>query len=96
MNKVTLYRILDLLVDRRIIARLSGGDRAFRYGMGSTSQHPDHPHLLCLECGELECLGPEMIPRFKKRAVVRGKGVIRSVDVRYKGVCENCLPPGNK
>jgi Fur family ferric uptake transcriptional regulator len=92
MNKVTLYRTLDLLVDRGLIVRLSGGDRAFRYGMGATYHHPEHPHLLCLECGELECLNPEMIPAFRKRSVIRGKGVIRSVDIRYKGVCESCLP----
>ena len=30
INKVTLYRILDLLVDRGLVKRLLAGDRAFR------------------------------------------------------------------
>jgi len=91
MNKVTLYRILDLLVDRGMISRLSGGDRSFRYGMGSTVHHPEHPHLLSHECGELECLAPDLLPRIKKKSFIKGKGLIQSLDIRYQGICEKCL-----
>ncbi len=91
INKVTLYRILDLLVDRGLVKRLSAGDRAFRYGMGETRHHPDHPHFLCTRCGVMECLGPDMLPAGIKKFQTKGKRIIKHVDVRFEGVCEKCL-----
>ena len=91
INKVTLYRILDLLVDRGLVKRLSAGDRAFRYGMGETRHHPDHPHFLCSRCGVMECLGPDMLPAGIKKFQTKGKRIIKHVDVRFEGVCEKCL-----
>jgi Fur family ferric uptake transcriptional regulator len=91
INKVTLYRILDLLVDRGLVKRLSAGDRAFRYGMGETRHHPDHPHFLCSRCGLMECLEPDMLPAGIKKFQTKGKRIIKHVDVRFEGVCEKCI-----
>jgi Fur family ferric uptake transcriptional regulator len=91
INKVTLYRILDLLVGRGLVKRLSAGDRAFRYGMGETRHHPDHPHFVCSRCGVMECLEPDLIPGDMKRSQTRGKRLIKHVDVRFEGTCERCL-----
>ena len=91
INKVTLYRILDLLVDRGLVKRLSAGDRGFRYGMGETRHHPDHPHFLCSRCGLMECLEPDMLPADIKKFQTKGKRIIKHVDVRFEGVCEKCL-----
>lgn len=94
INKVTLYRILDLLVDRGLVKRLSAGDRAFRYGMGETRHHPNHPHFVCSRCGVMECLGPKLLPAAIKRFQTKGKRVIKHVDVRFEGICESCLKAG--
>ena len=91
INKVTLYRILDLLVERGLVKRLSAGDRAFRYGMGETHHHPNHPHFLCSRCGVMECLGPDMLPVGIKDFKAKSKGIIKHVDVRFEGICEKCL-----
>ena len=32
VNRVTVYRILDLLVGNKLIERISSGDRSFRFG----------------------------------------------------------------
>jgi Fur family ferric uptake transcriptional regulator len=95
INKVTLYRILDLLVDKGLVKRLSAGDRAFRYGMGATRHHPDHPHFVCSRCGVMECLGPEFLPVDIGKYQKKGKRIIKSVDVRFEGTCEDCLKAGN-
>jgi Fur family ferric uptake transcriptional regulator len=90
LNKVTVYRILDLLVEKGLVKRLSAGDRTFRYGMGASAHHPDHAHFVCTRCGEMECLAPEVVPRdfyqFKRQDVRH----IEQVDVRFEGICENC------
>jgi Fur family ferric uptake transcriptional regulator len=90
INKVTLYRILDLLVDRGLIKRLSAGDRAFRYDMGETRHHPDHPHFVCHQCGGMECLCPDVLPGNLKNVKTRGR-LIKQVEVRFEGICEACL-----
>lgn len=91
INKVTLYRILDLLVDEGLVRRLSAGDRAFRYGMGVSRHHPDHPHFVCSRCGVMECLGPDLLPRRLKQFQGSGKRVIKQVEVRFEGICERCM-----
>ncbi|MDY6836879.1 MAG: transcriptional repressor [Thermodesulfobacteriota bacterium] len=95
INKVTLYRILDLLVDSGLVRRLSAGDRAWRYGMGASHHHPDHPHFVCSRCGLIECLEPNLLPFDLTRIHPKGKGVVRHVDVRFEGTCEKCLHGGN-
>ncbi|MBW2170489.1 MAG: transcriptional repressor [Deltaproteobacteria bacterium] len=91
INKVTLYRILDLLVDKGLVKRLSAGDRAFRYGMGETRHHPDHPHFVCSACGIMECLGPHLLPSNVKELQSKGDRVIKNVELRFEGICESCL-----
>ena len=45
INRVTVYRILDLLVDRGLVQRLSGGGRSYVYGLAPNEYHPAHPHF---------------------------------------------------
>ena len=91
INKVTLYRILDLLVNKGLVKRLSAGDRAFRYGMGESQNHPDHPHFVCSECGMMECLGPDLLPSRLKAVQSESKRLIKNIEVRFEGVCERCI-----
>jgi Fur family ferric uptake transcriptional regulator len=91
INKVTLYRILDLLVSKGLLKRLSAGDRAFRYGMGESRNHPDHPHFVCRECGVMECLRPDLLPGGLKELERKGKRLVQAVEIRFEGVCESCL-----
>jgi Fur family ferric uptake transcriptional regulator len=91
INKVTLYRILDLLVDKGLVKRLSAGDRAFRYGMGETRHHPDHPHFVCSACGVMECLAPNLLPANVKEFQGKGNRVVNNVELRFEGICESCL-----
>lgn len=94
INKVTFYRIIDLLVDKGLVRRLSAGDRAFRYGMGVMSHHPDHPHFVCTRCGTMECLGPDLLPAGIKNLQTGDKRIIKRVDVLFEGVCESCVKAG--
>jgi Fur family ferric uptake transcriptional regulator len=94
INKVTFYRIVELLVNKGLVRPLPARDRSLRYGMGETPYHPDHPHFVCIKCGAMECLGPEMLPAGIKNLQTGDKRIIKRVDVRFEGICESCVKAG--
>lgn len=84
MNKVTLYRVLDLFVERGLAERHSSGDRSFRYCVAA---RPGHHHFYCLRCGAMRCLDPALV-----RLRVEGLDdvAIERFEVRLDGVCPAC------
>jgi Fur family ferric uptake transcriptional regulator len=96
INRVTVYRILDLLVDKGLVDRISGGGRSFVYGLAPNDNHPAHPHFYCRNCGGLECLNPESLNVDMQTMQRTFPGIIENVEVRVDGVCKNCLPAERK
>ena len=91
INRVTVYRILDLLVENGLLEKISTADRAFHFGMAPNSNHPAHPHFYCRNCGAIECLSPESL-QLEMEALNRTfPGVIEKAQVRLDGVCKTCL-----
>jgi Fur family ferric uptake transcriptional regulator len=91
INRVTVYRILDILVDKGLVDRISGGGRSFVYGLAPNDNHPAHPHFYCRYCGSLECLNPESLNVDMQSMQRTFPGIIENVEVRVDGVCKNCL-----
>lgn len=91
INRVTVYRILDLLVDKGLVNRISGGGRSFVYGPAPNENHPAHPHFYCRSCGNLECLNPRSLNVDLHPMQRTFTGLIEHVEVRVDGVCKNCL-----
>jgi Fur family transcriptional regulator, ferric uptake regulator len=96
INRVTVYRILDLLVEKGIIERISSGGRSFHYGLAPNKNHPSHPHFYCKLCGNLECLNPEDIQLEIEEIRRTFPGIIEKVEVRFDGVCKTCLRNSKK
>jgi len=91
INRVTVYRILDLLVGRGLAARMVGGGRSLVYGMAPSENHPAHPHFHCRDCGAMQCLRPGSL-QVDLRAVERSfAGEIHGVEIRLEGICRHCL-----
>ena len=93
INRVTVYRILDLLVDHGLLERISTGGRAFYYGLAPSDHHPSHPHFYCKSCGQMDCLNPESLRVDMEDFIRTFPGQIDKVEVRIDGICKNC---GNK
>jgi Fur family ferric uptake transcriptional regulator len=91
INLVTVYRILDLLVEKGLVNRISGGRRSFAYGLAPNENHPSHPHFFCTSCGNMECLNPESLHVDLRSLQRTFPGLIAGVEVRVDGVCKNCL-----
>ena len=91
INRVTVYRILDLLVDEGVIERISTGGRAFYYGLAPNDHHQAHPHFYCKRCGQMDCLNPESLSVEIAPLWKTFPGRIDKVEVRVDGVCKNCV-----
>jgi Fur family ferric uptake transcriptional regulator len=91
INRVTVYRIIDQLVERGLVARLSGGGRSLVYGIAPNENHPAHPHFHCKNCDVLQCLQPGSLLVDVGDYQRSFAGEIREVDVRVEGICSSCL-----
>jgi Fur family ferric uptake transcriptional regulator len=90
INRVTVYRILDLLVEHGVVDRISTGGRAFYYGLAPNDHHQPHPHFYCKKCGQMDCLSPESIVIDTGELLKTYPGRIDKVEVRIDGICKNC------
>ena len=90
INRVTVYRILDLLVDHNVVERISTGGRAFYYGLAPNTNHAPHPHFYCTTCGQMDCLSPESLIVDMETLLKTFPGQIEKVEVRIDGTCKNC------
>lgn len=91
INRVTVYRILDLLVERGVVERISTGGRAFYYGLAPNDFHRPHPHFYCKNCGQMNCLDPQTLGVDADTLWKTFPGRIDKVEIRVDGICKNCL-----
>jgi Fur family ferric uptake transcriptional regulator len=92
LNRVTLYRILDLLVEHKVATRHNAGERAFRYCLHSGPA--GHAHFTCSRCGHTECLDSGAFETFGfglDELLARLPMLVDTVDIRFGGVCRGCL-----
>jgi len=90
IDRVTVYRILDLLVEHCVVDRISTGGRAFYYGMAPNDYHKPHPHFYCKSCGQMDCLSPESLTVDTGPLWKTYPGRIDKVEIRIDGICKNC------
>ncbi len=88
-DRVTLYRVLDWLVQSGLAHKVTDDARVFRYSIAGEAvlRHTEHGHFRCDGCGRVFCL--EAL-RSSKPRVPRGFRVAR-VDVSVRGQCANCV-----
>jgi Fur family ferric uptake transcriptional regulator len=92
-DRATIYRILVDLADAKILSRTDLGDHVWRFelrrGIGQTEHTEEHPHFVCVDCGEVSCLPNLSIkldgPGKSPKAVTKNK-----VTVQLKGLCDDC------
>lgn len=106
-DRVTIYRTLNSLVESGLAHKVDPGDRVFRFGLtgveksaGHVGATPhQHPHFVCDECGNVECLeDTEIIVQRKTPAKNTGstrddsrkKMRLTANDVLLHGTCEEC------
>jgi len=88
MNRVTLYRILELLVERGVAARHNAGERAFRYCLGRGAH--GHSHFHCTRCGATQCLEPRLLEPGLSRLLSGLPMQVELAGITLGGICEGC------
>ena len=84
IERVTLYRVLDWLVNNKFAHKVVGADRVWRFNATLTT---DHAHFNCTHCGQIYCL-ENLTPAV---ALTMPKGFkLQHADVSVQGLCPRC------
>jgi Fur family ferric uptake transcriptional regulator len=93
VDRVTVYRVLEWLVNQGVCHRIAGDDRVWRFMINSrqppdkTMTHGHHAHFTCESCGQTFCL-EKSIPKVD---VKLPKGFRPSeIDLVVRGRCAGC------
>jgi Fur family ferric uptake transcriptional regulator len=88
LNKVTVYRTLESLIEVGLVHRAFTYGRAWYFELADhCTEHQCHPHFTCTKCGVTQCLVDILLPMAK----ISQKGFIVSrQQVRLEGLCPAC------
>ncbi len=85
LDRVTLYRVLDWLVEQGLAHRIAGIDRVWRYSI-SPDARASHAHFQCRRCGKVIRLA-----ELPARRVPLPRGFrSEAVELTVKGRCAEC------
>ena len=89
-DRVTIYRVLDRLLEEGVIHRTIGIDGVARFAPCSKcdanhSHHHNHVHFNCEKCQEVTCL-ENVVPDFK----LPRNYTMKEVNFTVSGVCAKC------
>jgi Fe2+ or Zn2+ uptake regulation protein len=93
-DAVTVYRTLNTFTRKKMVHRVRGEDRSWRYALGdaTTQRHAHrHPHFVCESCGKVECLNDAEIPTtLVKSLKLDNRYAVSYGEVVLHGVCPRC------
>jgi Fur family transcriptional regulator, ferric uptake regulator len=90
-DRATVYRNLMDLTEAGLVSRTDLGDHVWRFELrqGGEGQPHKHPHLVCVDCGEVSCLTDVQVQittmRGSKRSMRESE-----LEVQLRGRCERC------
>ena len=86
LDRVTLYRVLDWLVESGLAHKIADANRVFRFSVAAESEHAKHVHFRCDSCGKVFCIDQ---PPPAPPAMPDGFSLLRA-DFDLHGCCANC------
>ena len=90
LNRVTVYRILDLLAENGAVNRIGSADRAARFCAGGGRWPNGHSHFHCTRCGEVQCVDNDALHIDARTLNAALPMHINAIDLRLDGICANC------
>lgn len=86
LDRVTLYRVLDWLVDAGLAHKSTDARGVFRFSAAAVGEHTAHAHFSCDACGRVFCLdaAPPAPP-----ALPHGFALSR-MEIDLRGRCADC------
>lgn len=97
-DRASLYRNLTDLTRVGLLRRFDVGDHVWRFestgaiteqATGGQGTDGEHPHFVCVECGQVECLPGVAL---EIRNTLRAPAAVssHSVEVQLRGLCDGC------
>ena len=91
IDRVTIYRNLNRLVELGVVQVASQHGRLTRYERVDPDMNTTHPHFVCTNCGTVACLPEQPAPALVFKP---GWGTsVASATLQLKGHCPACLQP---
>ncbi len=90
-DKSTIYRTLTEFTEAGITVRLDLGDTVRRFELltNSAADSSEHPHFMCVECGEIRCLSEY---RLELTPIMGGQKLLGEIsEMLVKGRCPSCV-----
>ncbi len=89
IDRVTVYRVLDWLVQTGLAHKLTDANRVWRFNAVTGRHAGDHAHFTCTCCGGTFCLDDAASVKTPKLpAGFRSQ----DIDVTVRGLCDECSP----
>jgi len=86
LDRVTLYRVLDWLVEAGLACKSNDARGVFRFSAVATGEHAAHAHFCCEACGRVFCLDAE-----PPRPPALPQGFLLSrMEIDLRGRCADC------
>ena len=89
IDRVTLYRVLEWLVDAGLAHRVSGPDRVYRFS-AQPAGHAMHGHFRCGHCERMFCLDEAAGLARVIKAMLPAGFSSDSVELTVSGRCGQC------
>jgi Fur family ferric uptake transcriptional regulator len=87
-DKTTIFRNLNDLSEANLVRRTELGDHVWRFELRSAGNpDDDHPHFVCVDCGEVTCLSDLELTSASRR---RSSEIGRITEILLKGHCATC------
>lgn len=91
MDRVTIYRTLQVFVEKGIIHTIPTNDNSIRYALckdecESGHHHDHHVHFVCVKCGTTTCLDDVTVPEVRLPKGFKPK----LAEMVVSGNCDNC------
>jgi Fur family ferric uptake transcriptional regulator len=93
IDKVTLYRILELFISRGILRRIATSEGCLFYEVVCQEHCPNHPHFVCRGCGEVKCLIDVDVQDLNDKIRYYRDREGEDIDLKWEGVCGQCQGP---
>ena len=92
LDRATVYRNLTDLVEAGLAQRSDLGDHVWRFSNladAASRPHEAHPHFVCTECGQVQCL-PEAAVAIAQASRMPKAVRQRHVAIQVRGRCDDC------
>lgn len=86
----TVYRNIQLLVDMKIVDKLSLDDGLTRYELACDDDNHRHHHLICDECGKVVEVKEDLMDSIEKSFLKSYGFLVKDHQAKFFGLCDDC------